>query len=236
MSKKQGQDWPTVAVLLPTYERPEVLARTVELLRQNLNYSGQVKILIGDDSHEPTFRVGSADAGYFFHGGQQYGLGRNLNSLLVEAVNLGIDLVIQQDDDHQLVKPLELDKHVKKLMDDKTAGAIRLMGVGGHKYRANLDGLYWRLDWQSPEVYICSNRPHLKSISRFHGMYGGYHEGFKLGLTEEKFCHTCIDIAKERIEQGLPTVDVLVPLDVLTESSWEHNEISGVISWQARGF
>lgn len=205
-------------------------------------------MLIGDDSKVPPkhfFEQWSLDIYadplpkfevLYLWNGEQYGLGKNLNSLLKVAIDQGIDLVITQDDDHWLVKELDITPHVKKLMEDDTAGAIRLMGVGGHKYTATLDGLYWRIDWNSGEVYICSNRPHLKSISRFHGAYGGYHEGFKLGLTEEKFCHTCIDRAKENLKAGLPTVDVLVPLDVLTESSWQHNEHHGAISWQARGF
>jgi hypothetical protein len=159
-----------------------------------------------------------------------------LNSLMKEAQRQGIDYVITQDDDHWLCLPLDITKHVKKLMDDTTAGAIRLMGIGGHHYRANLDGLYWRLDWLGPELYICSNRPHLKSISRFHGEYGFYPEGQKLGKTEEDFCHNCIDKATLNLVQGNSTVDVLVPLDVLTESSWQHNEHHGAISWQAKGF
>lgn len=140
------------------------------------------------------------------------------------------------DDDHWLVKELDITPHVKKLMEDETAGAIRLMGIGGHRYTATLDGLYWRIDWNSAEVYIASNRPHLKSISRFHGAYGLYPEGKKLGLTEEMFCHICIDVAKTTLERRWPTVDVLIPLDVATESGWQHNEHHGAVSWQARGF
>lgn len=234
------QVWPTVAVLIPTFERPEVLRETINLILKNLKYQGRVKILVGDDSHEQISFLGSArtiffDGDYFFHG-EQYGLGRNLNSLLQEAVNQGIDYVISMDDDHWLVEPLDITKHITKLMEDETAGAIRLMGIGGHRYTATLDGLYWRIDWNSAEVYIASNRPHLKSISRFHGAYGIYPEGFKLGLTEEKFCHICIDGAKERLARGQNTVDVLIPLDVQTESSWQHNEHHGAISWQSKGF
>jgi hypothetical protein len=221
------------------------------LLQKNLKYAGEVQLLVGDDSlseeegfHLFDFKGDKQIEGLLLGPHElsvtgnpaQFGLGKNLNSLLARCQAAAIDYVIQQDDDHWLVKELDITPHVKKLMEDDTAGAIRLMGVGGHRYRATLDGRYWRIDWESAEVYIASNRPHLKKISRFHGQYGMYPEGFKLGLTEEKFCHICIDTAKLNLLHGQPTVDVLVPLDTLTESGWEHSEQHGGISWQAKGF
>jgi hypothetical protein len=160
------------------------------------------------------------------------GLGANLNMLLGKACAFKTDLVIQMDDDHILLKELDITPHVRKLLEDETAGAIRLMHVAGHKYRANLDGSYWRIDWESPEVYIASNRPHLKHVSRFHGIYGYYPEGLRLGLTEESFCHTCIDLHRQRTERGMTSPDVLIPLDVQTESGWDHIGHS----WQMEGF
>jgi len=157
------------------------------------------------------------------------GLGANLNWLLQ---NCGTDYVIQMDDDHILLKELDITPHVRKLMEDETAGVVRLMHVAGHRYRANLEGSYWRIDWESPEVYIASNRPHLKHVSRFHGVYGYYPEGLKLGLTEESFCHTCIDLHRQRAERGMTSPDVLIPLDVQTESGWDHIGHS----WQMEGF
>lgn len=197
--------------------------------------------MLGDDSSDPdwtglwskldTFEIEPA------HNKPRLGLGGNLNRLLQRATDQGIDLVIQMDDDHWLVQPLDITQHVKKLMEDPSAGAIRLMGIGGHSYTATLGrDLYWRISWESAEVYIASNRPHLKSISRFHGEYGFYPGGELLGVTEEKFCHQCIDTAKLRLLQGFSTVDVLIPLDVATESGWQHNEHHGAVSWQAKGF
>lgn len=227
---------PPVAILIPTYERRAILDWTIRLLSTNLTYAGELSILVGDDSAKPT--LGAAvpeNVNYYFHG-EQYGLGRNLNDLMVKAREQGIDIVMSMDDDHWLVKPLDITPHVRKLLADNTAGAIRLMGVGGHNYQAQLDGLYWRIDWHSPELYIASNRPHLKMISRFHGEYGPYPEGLKLGETEEGFCHTAQDLAHVRIRRGGPTIDVLVPLDALTESGWQHSEQHGGHSWQAEGF
>jgi glycosyltransferase involved in cell wall biosynthesis len=230
-----NQELPLVAVLIPTYERPEILEKTVNLLLANLKYEGKFKILIGDDGHLPPVSPPKFEGDYFFHG-EQYGLGKNLNSLLQEAAQQGIDYVIQMDDDHWLVKPLDITPHVNKLMEDELAGCIRLMGIGGHHYTATLSGSYWRINWNSAELYIASNRPHLKSISRFHEVYGPYPEGLKLGLTEEAFCHHCIDTWRLKSAASQYAPDVLIPLDLQTESSWEHSEQHGGISWQQKGF
>lgn len=220
---------PDIAVLIPTYNRKKILSQSIDLLQKNLKYEGQVLILIGDDSDERAYAFDNAIVQQYPHGifsfknEPRLGLGANLNMLLGKAVSdFKTDYVIQMDDDHWLIKPFDITPHVQKLIEDPTAGCIRLMHVAGHRYRATLDNLYWRIDWESPEVYIASNRPHLKSISRFHETYGYYTEGLKLGLTEETFCHNCIDTARRRAIMGARSIDVLIPLDVQTESGWDH--------------
>jgi hypothetical protein len=66
--------------------------------------------------------------------------------------------------------------------------------VAGHKYQAQLEGGYWRIWWHSPELYIPSDRPHLKH-RRFHEWYGLYPEGLKSAETEDAWCHQCKDRA-----------------------------------------
>lgn len=223
---------PDIAVLIPTYNRREILTKGLNLLRENLKYEGKIKVFVGDDSDNEDLAYCSVkdnsfveDYGNFeifaYHNVERRGLGANLN-ILLNTAQVSTDYVIQMDDDHWLIKPLDITPHVQKLIDDPTAGCIRLMHVAGHRYRATLDNLYWRIDWESPEVYIASNRPHLKSISRFHETYGYYTEGLKLGLTEETFCHNCIDTARRRAIMGARPIDVLIPLDVQTESGWDH--------------
>lgn len=215
-----------------------MLSRGVELLNENLKYDGKVIIVIGDDSDnddlafEPGISILSSKGQHEViatRHNPRKGLGANLNWLLQ---NCGADYAIQMDDDHWLMKPLDITPHVKKLESDPSAGAIRLMGIAGHKYRATLEETYWRIDWTCDELYIASNRPHLKVISRFHGEYGYYRENAKLGETEEAFCHVAIDTARMKLNHGLKTLDVLIPLDALTESGWDHVGDS----WQLKGF
>jgi glycosyltransferase involved in cell wall biosynthesis len=151
--------------------------------------------------------------------GPNRGLGANLNRLIASTPD---DYLFQLDDDHLLLGRLELNRHVIKLRDDQTAGWIRLMGIGYHDYIARLEENYWRIYWQSPEKYIPSNRPHLKH-RRFHDHFGLYPEDVSLAETEDGFCDQC------KARKGGPAV--LVPLDVLTESGWDHVGES----WQLKG-
>jgi hypothetical protein len=44
------QIWPVVAVLIPTFNRGELLNHNLKLLGQHLRYEGAVKVLVSDDS------------------------------------------------------------------------------------------------------------------------------------------------------------------------------------------
>lgn len=238
---KPMSNLPKVVVLIPTYNRREVVTRSINLLLNNLKYQGEVKILVGEDSDQGEEMLLDHDGSWkesanisIIKNPYRYGLGKNLNMLLEQSDS---DYALQLDDDHWLIKPLDITPHVQKLMEDETAGAIRLMGIAGHKYNAQLDGQYWRIWWSSPDLYICSNRPHLKKISRFHDRYGYYPEGLRLGETEEGFCHQAIDYAFHDLIWGKPTIDVLIPLEGNSESNWQSSDQHGqTVSWQLRGF
>jgi GT2 family glycosyltransferase len=143
------------------------------------------------------------------------GLGANTNAGLRRAFEQA-DLVLSMQDDMHLLTPLLLDSHVQRLEEDRAAGFIRLWGVAGHRYAARLDGMYWRILWDSPELYIPSDRPHLKH-RRFHDAYGFYPEGRATGDTEEAFCHQCRAVA---LGSGGP--DVLIPHGLDVETNFAH--------------
>jgi glycosyltransferase involved in cell wall biosynthesis len=215
MAKK----WPTISVIIPTYNRPFVLRRVIDGLKKNLMYKGNIHYYIGVDGKIKHGKMFSGDGDITIIPGPNNGLGANLNRLIKNAGKY----LLQLDDDHLLRQRLDLTPHVRKLKRDESAGWIRLMGVGYHDYIAALEENYWRVWWQSPELYIPSNRPHLKH-RRFHKHFGLYPKSVLLGETEEIFCQRC----KEK--KGGP--DVLIPLDVMTESSWSHIGES----WQIKGY
>ena len=211
-----------IAVLLPTYNRPKILAQTIEKLRKNLTYDGYIQYYIGNDGDtlDPIPDTVILD-------GPKKGLGANLNHLIKNAMSDGFELFLSLDDDHWLKHPLNLNGHAQKLLEDETVGWMRFMGVSYHKLKAEQEGIYWRVDWNSDGLYITSMRPHLKHV-RFHQFFGYYKEGIKLGKTEESFCHQCK--TKARKNDNAP--QVLIPMDFPTETGWDHVGDS----WQLKGF
>jgi glycosyltransferase involved in cell wall biosynthesis len=215
------QDWPTVAVLIPTFNRGELLAENLKYMSENLLYKGEVKVIVGDDSDsdELAFNPEKADCRFpisYERHAPRLGLGGNLNWLHgVTECEIGIAL----DDDHRLVKSLDITPYVRRLLEDSTAGWIRLMGTDSHKLKAQLEGGFWRVSWLSDELYIASYRAHLFKIKKWGEMYGPYPVTRFIGECEEQFNHICIDIARQRITMGQPTLDVLVPLSA-PESCW----------------
>lgn len=208
-----------VSVLIPTYNRAWILRETIELLHKNLIYSGKITYYIGIDGDLSIGKMFAGHSDIVSIPGPNNGLGANLNRLINSTKD---DLLFQIDDDHHLQQTFDLHPHVRQLDFDKKAGWIRLMGVAYHDYIAKLKGDYWYIYWESPELYITSNRPHLKH-RRFHDHYGLYPEGTKLGESEEGFCEQCKAKAKE---DG--RIKVLVPVN---DTRWNHVGES----WQGKG-
>ena len=207
---------PSVSVLIPTYNRPWILRETISLLQKNLKYSGQITYYIGIDGDLSIGKMFAGHSDIVSIPGPNNGLGANINRLINSTKD---DYLFQMDDDHHLLDELDLDPHIRQLEFDSNAGWIRLMGVAYHDYIAKLKGDYWYIYWESPELYITSNRPHLKH-RRFHDYYGLYPEGVKLGESEVGFCEQC------KTKAG--SIKVLVPVN---EIKWNHVGDS----WQLKG-
>jgi glycosyltransferase involved in cell wall biosynthesis len=146
-----------VAVLIPTYNRAEILDQTIEALRKNLK-GAELTFFVGNDHTDPVF---SMDSDVIIFNDPSGSFGANLNRLIKAAVNGGFDYLFQLDDDHLLLEELDLWPHICALREGDGIGWVRLMGVGSHGYRATLVGDYWMIDWDSHgELYITSCRPH----------------------------------------------------------------------------
>lgn len=211
-------DWPDLSLLVITYQRRALLQETLRRLHEHVYYAGQMHFVVADDGSDdgtqdmlrtvyPHVQIVQSHRG---------GLGANTNAGLRLALTEA-DYVLQAQDDMFLLSTLDLHPHVERLRDDPTCGYIRLWGVGGHKYEGRLEGNYWRIYWHSDELYIPSDRPHIKH-RRFVEHYGPYPEGLPTGHTEEAWCHNC----KSRAGIGGVQLDVFVPQAQLTETTWEH--------------
>lgn len=219
--------WPDVAVLIPTFNRAQIVKRTIELLRTNLRYSGALHYYVGCDGTDNTPDALSESAVTLLTP-PTGSLGANLNRLVWN----GCDVMLTLDDDHWLMNPIGLDEHVKRLSDDSTAGWVHLLvdAVGdesndGYCFEAHLEGKHWRLHYDSADEWPCSFRAHL-SHRRFHDAAGPFPEGLPSGRTEWEFNQRAKQLG---IAGKLPSV--LVPLCACGFGYWAHVGQS----WNKRG-
>lgn len=210
--------WPDLAIVVITYNRVEVLRETIRRLRAHLYYEGRMHLIVADDGSDDGTHQMLADEypDVQLVRSQRRGLGGNANAGL-RAAFAHSEYVLQLQDDMHLLGTLDLHPHIERLRDDPTCGYIRLWGVGGHRYEGRLEGNYWRIYWHSDELYIPSDRPHVKHF-RFHQHFGFYPEGLMTHVTEDAWCHQC----KDRAGMGDVKLDVFVPQNADTEKSWEH--------------
>lgn len=225
-------DWPDLAINIITYNRRDVLQGTIAHLKEHLYYVGRWHLIIADDGSDDGTQAMLAEQypEAILIQSQRGGMGANANAGLRACVER-TPYVLQLQDDMWLKGHLDLHPHVELLMINQTAGYIRLWGIGGHHYRATLEGNHWRLLWDCPELYIPSDRPHLKH-QRFHSYFGMYPEGYKSAQTEVAWCFQC----KDRYKQSpgdLSRPDVFVPQGVDTERGWEH--MGWDTRWRDRG-
>ena len=222
-------DWPQLGIVIPTYNRRETLRNTIHATQNHLYYQSRYRFFIADDGSDDGTQDMLRDE--FPHvalvQSLREGLGANTNRGLQSAFQYS-DYILQFQDDMQMLVTIDLHPHVELLMNEQTCGFVRLWGVGGHKYEGALEGNYWRVYWHSPDLFIPSDRPHVKH-KRFHDHFGYYPEGRKTADTEQAWCHQCKDVAGKN---GV-RLDVFVPQNQLTESTWEHVEWGN--RWRDKG-
>lgn len=235
-----------VAVCIPTFNRAEILLRTVSLLRAHLSLTnGRIVYLIGCDGFDesPARLTEYRDENnippdeLIIFARRAGGIGANLNRLMRYArEGLRADCIMSMDDDHHLVKPLSLDRHVNKLMSDASAGRIHLLmeakgdeHFDNYKFRAELDSAhYWRIAWDSAEHFIMSFRPNLIHAQRWLDVMGYLPEGLRTGETEYAYAEHV-----KRVGLSGAGVNVYVPLTAPGAETWEHN--NGGVSWNQQG-
>ena len=211
-----------LTVILPTFNRANIVKQTIELMKQNLIYDGgDIHFLVGVDGDDDTPKVLRGMENVRMIQGPRDGLGGNLNALINAAETT---LLFQMDDDHHLVQPLDINQHAWHILNEPDFGWIRLMygwcnGYNGYyKFTAKLHGQYWRLLPNTTEMYLPSNRPHLKKKEFHTQFYGMYTPGLKLGETEVDFCRHFSEVYKEEGE----TPDVFIPMYPPPETTWLH--------------
>lgn len=214
-----GLEYPQLTVLICTYNRPRELAETLKALYSLIDYPRQcLHWLIADDSspYNVTDLINRVMPEHFsfrvLKTPFNSGWGANVNYAMRQVQT---PYIYFTEDDYLLTRPLELRLGVA-LMESIPAyrvGMLRYFGTGGdtkllleqceadvsawlpdHRDGFGLPGkqTYLRLMPESDSLWLYSNRPHLKK-AHFHGFYGDYRFGLRLGATEESFAHTVKD-------------------------------------------
>lgn len=194
-------EWPEVAIVIVTYNRPREIRLTINALRKNIVYPGALVWVLADDS-SPGYYLQDIQKDYpdvpfvpiITHRG---GWGRNVNNALKALKHKYVFLI---EDDYISRFPVHLDWGVALMEAKQDIGLVRYDGVAGHNLNLRLrtektclgDIAYCIIDHDSPHLNVYSNRPHLKKRT-FHEYYGYYPEGLHLGDTEEHFAHRVKD-------------------------------------------
>jgi glycosyltransferase involved in cell wall biosynthesis len=107
-------NFPSVGVIIPTRNRPELLARTIAAVRRQ-TYRGQVRVIVVFDQEEPDWRLATQDdpAVMVLANWRQPGLAGARNTGIMA---LDTDLVAFCDDD-DVWSPVKLSKQVAAIKD-----------------------------------------------------------------------------------------------------------------------
>jgi len=195
-------EWPTVSILLLTYEDGHRLTaeRTLRSVLDRISYSGRLAMHIADDGsqdgHVPALRllaggyrqiatVGSTDA-------SRGGYGRSYN-LATQQIHLGSEVVLVLEDDWELTRDLNLDPLVATLYDPDPAVKVIRLGYLGftQELRGRMvstrAGLAIMLDPDSPEPHVAAGHPRLEAVA-YQRAVGPWAEGLAPGATEWEWC------------------------------------------------
>jgi len=189
--------WPSVTVLIVTYNRPTEIRKTIDALRVHLKYSGRIGWLLADDGSPDGYTDAIvqdyADLRFAVSVTGRLGWAGNVNAAMAACET---EFIYLNEDDYVSLYDINLDKGIAVLMGVPEVGLIRYDGLDGHKLileicetRSPIGRVpYLRVLWSSSGLNIYSNRPHLKH-KRFHEHYGMYPIGLELGATETAFAH-----------------------------------------------
>ena len=216
-------DWPTVAIVLLTYEpgAPEprgTAERTLRSTLDNIRYSGPLDVHIADDGsveghtahlhalaggYESVRNVGITNA-------ERGGYGKSYN-LAMQAVHASALILLPLEDDWELLRDLNLDPLVHALVDG--FGGIECLRLGYIGFTQELRGslfqtaagIVLRFDDDSPEPHVFAGHPRLETRD-FERRVGPWPEGLAAGKTEFEVSQR----PEARLGVGFP-LDVLHP-------------------------
>ena len=225
---------PDITILLITFNRPIPIRKTLDALKANLQYAGNIEYLIADDSTGGSYL---ADIARDYSDvtvsstPRNGGWGMNANFHIAMCAT---DIFFMCEDDQVLTRKLDLNPGVALLLNNSRIGMIRYGGLAGHigmnftMFEQDIhnlvptfeQGLLYIPRYQYLEInpigggyaaFTYSNRPNLRH-KRFHSHYGYYLEGYRLGDTELEYTMRVREIMNKEPNASR----IVVPIDWLT--------------------
>jgi len=203
--------WPTVSILIMTYDRPKEIRQTINALRKHLKYNGTLLWHIADDGTPEPYLANIRNEYRDLHMTatvtERKGFGANANKAYTFCMSHS-DYVFFIEDDRPPNREIDLNRAIalmesgsdsnkpKAASERKQIGMIRMDGIAGHWFvmelreaKTRLGNLpYFRLRRDSPFLNLYSNRIHLVH-RRFRDHYGAFPENKNLGETESFYAH-----------------------------------------------
>ncbi len=181
-------EWPPIVALIITYRRLPLAKATIQGVKENIKYPGQIGFHIADDgSGQGYVDALRAEIGDDYHvtvtDAARGGVGKNMN-LGIKACLERADIWLHLEDDWVLDHPFDLSPAVDTLRSHAEIGMVRLgylnLGLSGSIYSAG-NKLWWRLERAGS--YVVSGHAALRH-RRFWKAYGPYKTGLTPGQTE----------------------------------------------------
>lgn len=182
-------NWPTLGVMLLTYDRLDYAQRTVAAMIANCCYSGEVVWHVADDGSPEGYReqlLEMLPEGSTVSNSEQRGYGASFN-LASQVLHAKAQVILPLEDDWELLRPFRFDGFVQALLE----GPVNCIRMGYIGYTQELRGQFdWiadqhflTLDPESEEPHVWAGHPRLETVGRQRSI-GEWPEGMNAGSTE----------------------------------------------------
>lgn len=184
---------PPIWILLTTYKRTEIALRTIQSIKQNLQYSNIGWVVVDDGTGGDHLKQLTDEIGWSYqihtYDGQRKGVGHNMNVGLKKIDELGGELILVEEEDWLLNAPFDPTPHVNLLMNNEDIGMVRMgyLSAGLSGEIVALENKLWLKFYKTQYVYTYAGHANLRH-KRFHERIGMYSEGLPPGANELDFC------------------------------------------------
>lgn len=183
-------EWPRISVLVTSYRRPALVARTLERLRSTCDYPNLEFVLSDDGSPEDDYReMLSCEFDRVVRSDRNRGLGANMNQGIRACTG---SYILNLQDDWDFLGPRDLMRQAVEVLE--AAPELHLVrfttsggSFAGAERRRVLDQEVLVATSRTTEsLYLYSDNPHLKRAT-FHQTFGFFDE-VAGGRSERLFC------------------------------------------------